>query len=268
MDQSTIETIITRPIAQNRLASHLKSLIAEKNLDGLNLDFEYAGNPTLTQQHQFTDFVTTLTNQLKLQFPQIEISLDVFADSALKPRIWDVNKLAQVIDYFVVMAYDFHRPSSPVAGPIAPLRGGGESWELDVTQSLTSFLTIVPPSKLVLGVPYYGYGWHTTSATPLATTYPDSGELATFNRIQNLIRHPDNSITNLSINWNAVAFSPYLTYQQSGRWYQIWFEDERSLKLKYDLVKQTGLAGVALWALGYDGDHPQLWHLLKSSLLR
>jgi spore germination protein YaaH len=40
-------------------------------------------------------------------------------------------------------------------------------------------------------------------------------------------------------------------------------EDTRSLGAKYDFALSKNLAGVGVWALGNDGDNPELWDLLK-----
>ena len=269
MDQATIESIINSPIKQRRLLTSVIEVINLKNLDGINIDFEYAGTPTPQLQSHFTQFIKYLSDNLKTKYPSLELSIDVFADTALKPRIWNLTELEPLLDHIIVMAYDFHRPSSPTAGPIAPLRGGSDgTWDLDITQSIQAFMQTIPPSKIILGVPYYGYGWRTTSSAIGATTYPNSGELATFNRIQQILGKTDTAITQISQNWDNTSLSPYLTYKLNGHSYQIWFEDERSLQLKYNLVNQTNLAGIAIWALGYDGDYPQLWYLLKSFRLR
>ncbi len=274
MDQTTIESIIQSPAKQQNVIDQTKTVIDLKNLDGVNIDFEYAGTPTQSVRNKFTQFVAKFSQDLKSHYPHLEISLDVFADTATKYRIWDLPALAPSIDHLIIMAYDFYRPSSSVAGPIAPLRGGCNgkiptstlscAWDLDITQTLADFTQSLTSSKLLLGVPYYGYGWQTTSDKVLSATFDGSGELATFTRVQDLINQPDPAIKNLSLNWSPLSLSPYLTYQTNGRWHQIWFEDERSLKLKYDLANQAHLGGIAIWALGYDTNHPELWNLLKS----
>ena len=35
--------------------------------------------------------------------------------------------------------------------------------------------------------------------------------------------------------------------------------------MKYDLVKEDGLGGVGIWALGYDGSRPELWDALAAA---
>ena len=41
-------------------------------------------------------------------------------------------------------------------------------------------------------------------------------------------------------------------------WRQLYVDDAASLRLRYDLVNRAGLRGVGIWALGFDGDHPEL----------
>jgi spore germination protein YaaH len=47
----------------------------------------------------------------------------------------------------------------------------------------------------------------------------------------------------------------------------VWFENQKSLGLKFDLVNQTNLGGIAIFALGYDGkDAKSLWDEVKLKL--
>ena len=51
------------------------------------------------------------------------------------------------------------------------------------------------------------------------------------------------------------------TSKNDGKNYTIWYEDERSFKLKYDYVKSQKLRGVSIWALGQEDGN--IWKLLK-----
>ena len=42
--------------------------------------------------------------------------------------------------------------------------------------------------------------------------------------------------------------------------YEIWLEDEKSLEMKLELMKQNKLAGTAAWALGLED--PNVWQLI------
>ena len=62
-------------------------------------------------------------------------------------------------DAIFLMGYDFRGSGDSNAGAIAPL--GGELF--DVQDAVRSFLAFIPPSALILGVPYYGRAWSTVS---------------------------------------------------------------------------------------------------------
>ena len=53
-----------------------------------------------------------------------------------------------------------------------------------------------------------------------------------------------------SIQFDERAQSPFFRYTDSaGRQHEVWFEDARSLRAKYRLVADYGLAGVSWWNL-------------------
>ena len=43
---------------------------------------------------------------------------------------------------------------------------------------------------------------------------------------------------------------------------QLYFEDVKSLSIKYDWIKKNNFGGVGIWALGYDHGYSELWNLL------
>ena len=45
----------------------------------------------------------------------------------------------------------------------------------------------------------------------------------------------------------------------------VWYDDASSLSYKYDLVLGESLAGIGIWALGYDGSRPELWAALADA---
>ena len=44
----------------------------------------------------------------------------------------------------------------------------------------------------------------------------------------------------------------------------MWYDDSLSLSLKYQFAKEQQLAGVGMWALGYDEGHDELWGAIES----
>ena len=68
--------------------------------------------------------------------------------------------LAPSVDAFFVMAYDMNDRKTP--SPTAPLTGAGFT-DLDAVSSTRRWYS---PSKVILGVPYYGYDWPTAGPRP------------------------------------------------------------------------------------------------------
>ena len=56
---------------------------------------------------------------------------------------------------------------------------------------------------------------------------------------------------------------PYITYKEDGKQKIIFYENTQSLAYKMDLVRQADLGGIAIWALGYEGDAPELWEVIE-----
>ncbi len=259
-DNDITDSIIFSDENTQTFISQTLNFMEEKNFDGINIDFEYLGNPDQQTKDQFTLFVSKLTQAVKQKNPNHHTSIDVFADSADSNRIWDLKNLAPLVDHVIIMAYDFHRPSSTQAGPVAPLYGAGNNWTEDITSLLAKHILLTPPEKILLGVPYYGYEWRTFSQDFQSSTYKGTGGLATYKRVkQHLQDNPDTQI-----NWDEASLSPWFSYleEDTDHTYQIYYDDPKSLGLKYDLINQTNLAGTAIWALGYDGGAPEIWNLI------
>src|SRR5207253_769681 len=153
------------------------------------------------------------------------------------------------------------------AGPTAPLNG----WTYNDTSEVNQYLGKAPASKIILGVPYYGYKWSTgtgpgsTDAYATATgggvadTY--AGVLDDFNCALQQAHH-----------WDSVAASPWATWWSPssgdpcggnyGSNRELYYDDAQSLGYKYDLVNNTNIRGAGMWALGYDGTSKDLWNEL------
>ncbi len=57
------------------------------------------------------------------------------------------------------------------------------------------------------------------------------------------------------------------TYGCVKPWRQLYFDDAKALKAKYDLVNRYGLRGAGIWALGYDGTRPELYAAIKARFI-
>ena len=265
LNPDSIARIVNNSISRDRLAKNVVFLMQTYGFGSLNVDFEYSGTADNPTRQNYTLFVKSLADQVRIAVPNAEITIDAFSDAAAKPRIMDISALSKTVDQIIIMAYDFHRLNSAVAGPVAPLFGR-KKYENDVTSAVTDFLRVAPAGKILLGVPFYGYEWPTLDSTKESFVIRSSRppELSSYHRSRETAAKHDTPI-----NFDDLSKSAWFSYYDtgSGTWRQVWFEDEHSLSLKLDLVNQANLAGIAVFALGYDGsDAGPLWDTVKAKL--
>ncbi len=259
-----IVAFLSSTTAQNTLLRSLDGVLLAYPFSGVNLDIEYGGQITEDLRQSLTRFVSLLRTHLNQKYPTMHLTIDVYASGSDDRLIWDLPALTPLVDHFIVMAYDFHRRSSIQAGPVAPLFGGKQYWDSDITQHLQGFLQVVPKNKILLGIPFYGYEWQTVTLDPLAQTFPNTGATASIERVQTLLSQK--KLYRAEEHWNEAALSPYVTYVQDKKNWVIYYENSRSLSYKLDLVNQLGLGGIAIWALGYEGSSRELWEVVEQKL--
>ncbi len=256
----TIRAMLASSASRERAIFTLSQLVASYPFSGVQLDLEYAGTVDDSLRANYVAFVRDLNTSLEQQDPNLELSVAMFGSAASRYTFWDVEGLAPHIDYFIVMAYDYHIRSSPVVGPVAPIFGKGKGrWQHDVVSNMRDLIQKVEPEKVLLGIPFYGYEWTSTSDEMGATTYPDSGATATYKRVAAILEDPS---LKAQERWDEDALSPYVTYQENGKTQFIYYENTRSLSYKLDFVQQLGLRGIAIWAVGYEGNRNELWQTI------
>ncbi len=244
-DSGNIESIATSDTAQKALIANAMYLVNSKDLDGINIDFEYVGNPTDKVRDGFTKFITNLNAELKRQIPDSVLTIDTYLVSGSEKDIFDIPAVAKNSDAFVIMGYDMHTPLGG-PGPVAAM-GGNTS----VVSYIDNYLKQVDASKLILAVPYYGYDWPQTEATPSA----DMVKILPYAEIADQNQ-------NLQLSWDDTSKTPFFTYSDNGQQRIVHFDNVRSLGIKYDFINNENLRGVGIWALGYDGQNQDLEQLL------
>ncbi len=245
-DSSNIEKISTSDTAQKTLITNALYLVNSKNLNGINIDFEYLGIPTDEVRDGFTRFITNLNTELKRQVPNAKLTVDTYLSSGSEKGLFNIGPLSQNLDAFVIMGYDMH---TPLGGPGPVSAMGGDT---NIVGYVQNYLEKTDPSKLILAVPYYGYDW------PSDASGKTSGDV----KILPYAEIADES-NSLKLSWNEDSQTPYFTYKDNlGVARVVHFDNVRSLGIKYDFINKKSLRGVGIWALGYDGQNQDLEKLL------
>ena len=81
--------------------------------------------------------------------------------------------------------------------------------------------------------------------------------------IQELLNHAQN----LGYIWNNESSTAWFPYQDALEWRQCWYDDSLSLSHKYQFAIDNQLAGVGIWALGYDNGYDDLWGALYDNFI-
>lgn len=257
-----IAELVTSPVARQSFRQTVTQLLASYPFAGVQLDFEYSATATDQVRAGYVQLVRELNQDIKRMDPNLKLSVAAFGSAASKQSFWDIAGLAPHIDYLIIMSYDYHVRSSQVAGPVAPLFGKETGrWQDDITSNLRDFLQHIPPEKILLGIPFYGYEWQISGDAPGSPTFPSSGATATYKRVQELLTERAGDIEE---GWDSAALSPFIFYQENGQNRIIYYDNPRSLSYKLDLVNQLNFGGIAIWALGYEGEQSELWRVIET----
>lgn len=271
-----ISAFINNEKAHLNFFKSLDSILLAYPISGINIDIEYAGENSQALRENFVRFMRKLDWYLDTKYKDIKISIDVYASAASNDQgIWDIKAIGQYVDYIIVMAYDFHQRGSEQAGPVAPLFSEDGKWNKDINQNLKMFLDQVPREKILLGIPFYGYGWQTDSSDPRSNTYADTGFTVSYKKAKELLNLSEGGVssdsawlgaTQIKKSFDSDALSPYITYKQDGELYTIYYEDAQSIAYKLEYARQLDLAGIAIWALGYEDSNRELWQAIANGI--
>jgi spore germination protein YaaH len=247
---STLLTLVSNATYKSNFFVNIKNQMLAGNADGINIDFEGSG----TWISYVNGFMTDLTAYMHAQVPGCEVT---FAGPIVNYGSWNLPGLAASCDGIFIMGYAFWGSWSTTSGPNSPLTGG----TYNITNSIVGAsqygpVTASNPEKLILGVPYYGGHWTTTTSAPRAPRVSWVSSTRFYND------EPNSAIYGLQ--WETLSQTPWYYWNDGTNWHQVWFDNAQSLGLKYQLAQDHNLQGVGMWALNYDGTRPELWNELET----
>ncbi|MBO5142587.1 MAG: S-layer homology domain-containing protein [Clostridia bacterium] len=226
----------------DKLTNQIIEAINKYNLDGINVDIE---NVTEKDKEKYTLLVKTLREKLG---NDKTISVAVAANPYNWQTGWhgsyDYTGLAKYADYLMLMTYDEHYEGGD-AGPVASIEF--------VEKSIQYALKKVDSSKIVLGIPFFGrywkegvyyggYGISLTRIQKLTSTYKTSFVYDEATQSAKAVMTIKSSNIKPTVNGNTLNTGNYI----------IWYENEKSISAKLDLVNKYNLKGTGSWSLGQE----------------
>lgn len=237
-DTDLTTKILANAKAQEKFIQVLVARLVAVGASGVNIDFESLSGK---DRAAFTAFVKSLTDAAHAQGLVVSIDLPRGSVKWNHLSAFDHEKLGDIVDYIVIMAYDQYFRGSTSPGSVA-----GLTWTEDGIKEFLSYG--IRRDKIILGIPYYVREWKTDAAGTLV-----DNRAVLLKDIPALIAAKGATQT-----WDA-SFGQYrVEYSEAGYKYVFWLENEDTVKARLELAKKYELAGVSAWRLGYET--PELWN--------
>lgn len=237
-----VDKILENEELQDVLINNIIDVLKQKGYYGINIDFERISPKN---RQNYNKFLRKVVAKLK--------PMGYVVSTALAPKpedytegSWhgahDYKAHGEIVDFVILMTYEWGWSGGPPYA-VAPV---------DLVEDVVKYaVSVIPPKKIMIGMPLYGYDW------PLP--YMPDGQWAKRISPQDAIKLAAEK--GQSITFDDQTKSPtFKYYDVDGVQHEVWFEDARSVEEKLKLVNKYGLRGTSYWVLGVP--FPQNWLVL------
>ncbi len=224
-----LSVILASEELQERLIGNILSELTGKNYYGVNMDIEYIAPD---DRDRYNAFLERLAERLHNE--------GFIVMSALAPKIsadqpgvlyeaHDYAEQGRIVDYVIIMTYEWGYTYGPPLA-VSPIN--------EVRRVLDYAVTEIPPEKILMGMPNYGYDW------TLPFMRGTAAQSVSFTQAVDLaLRY------GVEIQFDEQAQTPYFYYTDNGTQHVVWFDDPRSIDAKLQLIDDYRLAGASWWTV-------------------
>lgn len=243
-DVERAELVLTDWEAQTALIGEIQSMMRRKGFAGLDVDFEYLPGALA---EAYAAFLGRLRRLLGSQGWFVWAALAPKTSADQPGTLYEghnYGKVGAAVDGVLLMTYEWGYTYGPPMA-VAPLP--------NVRMVLDYAVTEIPPSKIFLGVPNYGYDW----PLPFVQGTTRARSISNQEAVRLAIQY------GADIQYDENAQSPFFHYtDENGTVHEVWFEDARSMRAKLALVAEYGFQGAGFWNLMRPSS--QTWMTLSS----
>ncbi len=246
------------PSSRRKFAKTSVEIVADHDLDGVDIDWEYPGligdnnvfRPEDKQNYtlMFREIRKELDNLTEQTGKYYELTTAVGAFYSYIEHT-EMEKAAKYLDYVNLMTYDYYT-TGDTAGHHSNLYPP-EDYEKDASadKSFKEFLKAgVPAEKLVMGLPFYGRSWIMKSADKHGINMPvkSAARGAGYTYIKDSLVNKNGFVRY----WDENAKAPYLFNATTNQ--LMVYDDEESVQLKCEYVIDNSMGGVMFWQYASD----------------
>lgn len=228
--------VLSSTTKRQTLVQNIVDTSLDLGLDGVNIDFEGLTSDCGVHYVQFLRELSVACRKNNLV-----LSIDNYVPFNFN-NFYRLDIQGQIADYVIIMGYDEHWHGSGDPGSVASIEY--------VSNGLERTLAQVPAEKVVNALPFYTILWKTEGSTV-------TDEYITLNNVADFLKR-----VNVEPEWDEATCQYYAEWQSGNVTYQIWVEDEESIKVKLNVMSAQKIGGVAVWRLGYGTSG--VWELVKA----
>jgi len=225
------EQLLNDEAAQQRLIENIYQNMRNKGYTGLDIDFEFI--PAQLREN-YIEFVRKATQYLNNYGYDVIVALAPKTSSAQRGLLYEAHDyagLSEAANYVFLMTYEWgYTYSEPMA--VAPIE--------NVRAVVEYALTQMPPEKIILGLPNYGYDW----PLPYVKGQTKAVSISTSQAYDIAVKY------RAEILYDEVSQAPHFVYtNENNQVHEIWFDDAKSISEKLSLIEEYSLYGGGYWSL-------------------
>jgi hypothetical protein len=262
-DKLVLSEYLSNAATRTTLVKTIVELVMKNNFDGIDLDYEgfafVDGNSTWSKTApRWVAFVKELSVALRANKKLLSVSTPYLYNPNEAQKGYYVYAWAEIassIDRLRIMTYDY---SVAKPGPMGPL-----SW---TEKTIQYAISVMPASKVYVGLPGYGRDWITSVNGKCPTSAPPGliggAKAATFKMNYAAAKAAIDGATpvynekfgeatyNYSQSYNGLSATGASTACTVNR--TVWYQNAQSFADRMALVAKYRLGGAAMWTLGME----------------
>ncbi|PWV95327.1 spore germination protein [Paenibacillus cellulosilyticus] len=244
-DSDIAHAVLTNMTVQTKVINNTMDTLRQKGYKAVNIDFEYIPQ---TDREAYNAFLRRLKERLAPGGYLLSTCLAPKSSADQKGRLYEAHDYSahgDIADFVILMTYEWGWSGGPPRA-VAPID--------EVEKVVRYALSVMPASKIMLGMPLYGYDW----TLPYVQGNKWAPTISNADAIKRAAQY------GAEIRFDGPSQSPFFRYyDNNGVQHEVWFEDARSVQAKFNLVKSLKLRGVSYWVLGTP--FRQNWELLRAN---
>ncbi|MFC1709078.1 glycosyl hydrolase family 18 protein [Candidatus Omnitrophota bacterium] len=223
-DPDIIHRILNDEVLRKRHIQQITNIANGINAAGVDINYEKI---YIEDKNKFSQFIKELSFVLHSQNKALSVTVHQKTKDHQRsgPGAIDWKEISGYADQIIIMCYNYSSKASK-PGPNCPPFWLGEIIKFAKSQ--------IASEKICIALGLYGYDWSDESVNSV-----------NFSKVVDLLKQYP-----AVLKWDNKSQTPYFKYSQGSVQHEVWFENQRSIAKKIELIKKYDIDHIAIWHLG------------------